>query len=307
MKGRAKQHWVNTAACLLLSLSAALAQVQDPTMPAATQGAAPGEHRRKMDEQRKKGTVNAPVDPRFKLSKDTKIESHIGRPRLAHFMMVGGGLGLPGGDLNTRFGTAGCLTAGYTMLLKNHMTLGVEGSYGFGGTLKQDPLSTLRDSNGDIPAADGAQGVDQEDERLWVFPAVKIGYMFVLRERKKARQWEQALLLQAGYAWMEYKYYIQDVGRDIAPLFGDRIKGYDRLTAGPGGLLEATYLLENPTGRYALFGRAQYMGCAVQSKRTYDYNYHRVDVGTKYASNLSLQIGIALTFFALDEKDYFYY
>lgn len=276
-------------ALVLGSLCGSLVQAQEaPTVPAPP--AVPA----------------TPATP-SKKTKAIKIESHLGRPRLGHYAMLSAGLGIPGGELGRRFGNHGLLTAGYNLVLPSKWTFGLEGSFGFGRTVKQDPLSSLRDANGDIIARDGSLAVDAITEQLWTVPTIKLGHLFVLKERVRNKSWEHALMLQTGFTWMEYKYQIQSVSRDIAQLDGDLVKGYDRLTSGPGGLLEADYFMVAPTGRYSIFLRGQYMYCATQSRRSFDVNLGRATTGVMYASSLNFQIGLAVLFYKLDENDYFYY
>jgi hypothetical protein len=72
-------------------------------------------------------------------------------------------------------------------------------------------------------------------------------------------------------------------------------------------LLEATYFLQAPRGTYGLFIKGQYLMASTQSRRAYDFNLARATTGTLRASIFSVQLGLALTLFALDEKEFFYY
>jgi hypothetical protein len=239
--------------------------------------------------------------------KAEKIESILGRKRAAHLIHVELGTGLPGGELKVRFGPHGQLSGGYSVVLPSHWILGVEAAYGYGRRVKSDPLSSLRDAAGDIIAKDGSQGVDAITERLWMLPTLKFGKMLMLKKRVHGNDWEHALMLRAGATWLQYKYGINSVSNDISQLDGDRIKGYDRLASGPGGLLEATYFLQAPRGTYGLFIKGQYLMASTQSRRAYDFNLARATTGTLRASIFSVQLGLALTLFALDEKEFFYY
>jgi hypothetical protein len=131
--------------------------------------------------------------------------------------------------------------------------------------------------------------------------------MIPLSKRKRLLDWEHGLLLQAGASWLEYQYHINNVSNDISQLDGDRIKGYDRLTSGPVGLLEAMYMVEAPRGSYSIFLKGQYCYGPTYSRRAYDFNLARATTGTMYASVFTLQLGVAITLFALDENEFFYY
>jgi hypothetical protein len=239
--------------------------------------------------------------------KDVKVESHMGRARYGHVVMLGFGFGMPGGELRNRFGNHLHATAGYNLVFPSHWTLGVEASYGFGRNVKQDPLSSLRDANGDIIAKDGSLSTTDITESVTMLPTVKFGRVFVLKKRVKTPDWEHGLLVNVGYSWIQYKYGLNNVSRDVAQLDGDRKKGYDRLASGPGGLAELTYFLQSPKGSYGVFFKGQYYYGVSQSRRVYDYNYQRATTGVMPVSALILQIGFALTFYRLDENDYFYY
>ncbi len=266
---------------------------------------APSPNQQRQDRQRRLDP-NAAPDPRF-IKKDVAIESHLGRPRLGQSVSFGAGLGLPGGELARRFGSNGYATLGYNIIFPSKWTLGAEVGFGFGRGVKEDPLSSLRDAAGGIITLDGNPGAVEVTQQMWTLPALRIGKLWVLRERKKPNEWEHGLWLQAGYHWLQYRYQINNTTRDIVQLQGEGEAGYDRLTAGPGAVVEAQYLMLAPSGHYAFFGRAQYQLTAGQSRRAYDYNLQKATTGTLWSGSLNLQIGIALMFLQLDEKDYFYY
>gem|GEM_PF-6571809 len=268
----------------------------------SAQPPAPAPRRRGLPEK-----AIVPITEAPKVFKNEKVESILGRKRRGHIVHVELGTGLPGGELRNRFGPHGQVSAGYTHLFPSHFLLGLEAGFGYGRRVLGDPLSSLRDATGDIIAKDGSQAVDAVTERLWMLPTLKVGKMFVLRKRARARDWEHAVLLHVGGTYFSYKYGINSVSNDISQLDGDRKKGYDRLASGPAATLEGTYFLQAPRGSYGLFLKVQYLQGFTQSRRAYDFNLAKTTTGTMVASILSFQLGLAITLFSLDEQEYFYY
>ena len=234
------------------------------------------------------------------------IESNLDRPRPASLIAVFGGFGLPAGQLASRFGGHATAGASYTYLWPKKWALTLEGAFGFGNRLKQDPLTSLRDSTGILAGANGNPATITLTERFYLLPTLKVGKLFIVRRKRKPLQFEHALLLQAGASYLAYQYGIEDVAKTVPLLDKTNKRGYDRLTGGPALLLEATYMLFAPNSKYSFFASLQLVGSVGKSLRKFDFGTGSADTKTYASGMCNLRVGLSINIFKLDDKDYFY-
>ena len=236
-----------------------------------------------------------------------KVTQYMHSGRSGHLIEVMGGLGAPIGDFAKQYGRNGLVCAGYTFLTKSGYTLGLRAGMGFGNKLKYDPIGILRDANGGITAADGSYAEVTINQRIYLLPMLRLGKVMVLREKTSRSQWELALRPEVMAGYLRHKVRIEDLTKQVPLLDATRRRGFDNERAGLMGGLALSFWALNPRGRYALFVQAEGLVSRTKPTGAWDYNRGYKDTKTYSDGNFSLQVGLALTLFNLEEDEFFFY
>ena len=138
----------------------------------------------------------------------------------------GYGIEFPFADLSDRFGSNLRFTLGAERITKSNWIYGLEFSYMFGDTVKEDVLSHLRLSNGEILGADN-EYADAFTRQRGLFTGVNIGKLIPLNSRSKS-----GIRVTAAAGILLHYVRVQDEARSLPQIEGDYLKGYDRLTRG---------------------------------------------------------------------------
>lgn len=139
---------------------------------------------------------------------------------------IGAGVHLPAGDLAKRFkGPSGSVGISLEFLNVRNILVGAEGAFFFGDKVKEDPLTILRLSNGEIIGNDLSYANFNLQERGFYY-GVRTGKLFARKGRRSG--WKATL----GAGYMTHKIRLQDNGRTLTQVTGEYAKGYDRLTGG---------------------------------------------------------------------------
>jgi len=159
------------------------------------------------------------------LAKSQEDESSFMKIGMTNFSF-GYGLEFPFADLSDRFGKNLKFTLGAERITSSNWIYGLEFSYMFGDTVKEDVLSNLRLDNGNILGADNAYAEVFTRQR-GLFIGANIGKLIPLKENSRSG------LRVTGAAGILLHYVrIQDEVRSLPQIEGDYLKGYDRLTRG---------------------------------------------------------------------------
>ena len=141
-------------------------------------------------------------------------------------LSFGYGIEFPFGDMKDRFSKNLKFTLGAERVTQSNWIFGLEFSYMFGDTVKEDVLSNLRLSNGEILGSDNAYA-DVFTRERGLFLGVNVGK--ILPFRKKSRS---GLRITAAAGLLIHYVRIQDEASSLPQIEGDYKKGYDRLTRG---------------------------------------------------------------------------
>ncbi len=138
----------------------------------------------------------------------------------------GYGIEFPFADLSDRFGKNLKFTLGAERITSSNWIYGIEFSYMFGDTVKEDVLSNLKLSNGEILGADNAFAEVFTRER-GLFIGANIGKMIPFSSKSRS-----GLRITGAAGILAHYVRIQDEARSLPQIEGDYLKGYDRLTRG---------------------------------------------------------------------------
>ena len=141
-------------------------------------------------------------------------------------LSFGYGIEFPFGDMKDRFAKNLKFTLGAERMTKSNWIFGLEFSFMFGDTVKEDVLSHLRLSNGEILGADNAYA-DAFTRERGMFLGLNVGKLIPFRANSRS-----GLRVTAAAGLFSHYVRIQDEANSLPQLEGDYIKGYDRLARG---------------------------------------------------------------------------
>lgn len=144
---------------------------------------------------------------------------------------------LPQGDMALRFGPNHNLGLSAGVKFRNNYYLGGEGSFIFGNRINDNSfLNPLITDNGSIVDQNGDPAVVLLFERGYTAMITAGKLMPIVGPNPNS-----GLLLKIGGGYMRHKVRIETQNNVVPALEGEYAKGYDRLTAGPAGMLFIGY------------------------------------------------------------------
>ncbi len=159
----------------------------------------------------------------FGMSQDDKTSfMNIGMTNFS----FGYGIEFPFGDLSDRFGRNLKFTVGAERLTGSNYIFGLEFSYMFGDDVKEDVLTNLKLSNGQILGADNSYAEVFTRER-GVFLGANFGKLFPFGKNSRS-----GLRVTGAAGILAHYIRVQDEVRSLPQIENDYLKGYDRLTRG---------------------------------------------------------------------------
>jgi len=134
---------------------------------------------------------------------------------------------IPQNDLANRFGPNLSAGGSFTWKTKHNLLIGVEGSYVFGKSVKEDVISSIKNSDGFVVDNEGYPADLRLTHRGWNICA-HVGYLF----NKLGPNPNSGLFFTVGGGYMLHKVKMYDASKKVAAVSGDLQKGYDHLTGG---------------------------------------------------------------------------
>ncbi len=177
------------------------------------------------------------------------------------------GYHLPLADMQDRFGSNNTIGISMSRVnLKSTLFAGVEGSFFFGSTVKEDVLMNIRAFDGSILGKNGAPGDVNLKERGF-YTGLFVGKVIKLTTAEKDLT---GIRLQAGGGLLQHKIRVQDNSRNVIAIQKDKLSGYDRLTNGPGVHLAAGFQYQNPKYNFQFSLMGDLYGARTASRRDFD-------------------------------------
>ena len=143
----------------------------------------------------------------------------------------------PSGDMAMRFGNNHNVGLSALRKMKSNYLLGVEGGFIFGNqVIENGLLSGLINSQGQIVDAQGAMSDVLVLERGYALFGV-VGKIIPVAGPNP----NSGIMLKLGGGYMRHKIRIQTQKNEVPQLENDYLEGYDRLAAGPAGMIFLGY------------------------------------------------------------------
>ncbi len=209
---------------------------------------------------------------------------------------------VPGGDLKDRFGTSFDIGVGAEyMLAKSNFLFGAGGSIIFGNEVKEDVLANLRNSNGEILSSGGLSNVTLRERGYQA--RVYGGKLFGIHPRNK----RSGIRVVVGVGFLQHKIRVQDNGNTVTQLFGEYVKGYDRLSNGLSVHQYIGYQLLSKNRLINIHAGFEFTQAFTKNRRSYNWDTMSRD-DTKKTDLLSgFSIGWALPFYVGEDEETIFY
>ena len=208
---------------------------------------------------------------------------------------------LPQADLAKRFGENLSVGADFIWKTNKNFLIGLEGSYFFGKKVRDDVISSLRNSDGFVTDNEGYPADLRFTERGWNIYA-NFGKVF----SKLGHNPNSGLMVTVGVGYMQHKVNLYDADKKVAAVKGDLVMGYDHLSGGLGltQFVGYQYLSNNRLANFNI-GFEFYQGFT-KSYRGFNYNTGLVDNTKRKDVLMGLRFTWILPLYKRT-KDYYYY
>jgi len=206
---------------------------------------------------------------------------------------------VPIGELSNRFGTGFSSGLGFQGLLRDGFFGHLDAGILYGGSIKEDVLSELRTSSGDIVGIDKELALVTAAQRGW-HSSFSIGKLIHL---KKESTRHVGIRLSAGVGYLSHRIRIKDHFDTVPQLQGDYKKGYDRLSSGLMLKQFIGYQWTDQRGLMNLFGGFQIIEGFTKNQRDWDFPSGTKLPGNKMDVLVGLQVGFFISFDLKDSNE----
>jgi hypothetical protein len=178
---------------------------------------------------------------------------------------------LPAGDMLSRFGDNSLLQLSVDYKLKNNWTLGINGSYLFGKTIKESLFDSISKENYFI-SSEGDFADVRLFERGFTISATA-GRVFKLNKDHP----NSGIVLSLGAGFIQHKIRIEVIGNNLPQLDKTYKKGYDRLSNGLLLSQNLGYLYLSNNRLLNIYFGLECMEGFTQNRRSFDFDKREKD------------------------------
>ncbi len=211
---------------------------------------------------------------------------------------------IPGGDMAARFGPNSTIGLGLNYKLKSNWTVGFEGNYIFGGTIKDGTsiLENLMTESGQIINEFGEYGTVLLTERGF-YAGAKVGRVFPVFGPNP----NSGIVFNIGAGLLQHHIHIENKDNNTTPVLGDYKKGYDRLT---NGLALREFIgyqyLDNKSSLNFYFG-VEFYQAWTECRRDFNFDTMSEDNAERKDYLFGVRAGWILPIYKKDPNEYYYY
>jgi len=169
--------------------------------------------------------------------------------------------------MHDRFGANNTIGLSFENVgMAKKVLIGVEATFIFGSSVKEDVLAGLRTFDGSIIGIDGLPGDVNLKERGF-YVGLNAGKIFPTGKKENNLTGIRA---QIGAGLLQHKIRVQDNFRSIVALERKNLKGYDRLSNGPAIHLALGYQYDNPKNNFHFHLMGDLIAARTESRRDFD-------------------------------------
>lgn len=209
---------------------------------------------------------------------------------------------MTGGDLALRWGINHEIGMDIQYKFKNNLTVGIDGGFIFGNTLKDTVIfQEVFNSYGAITAMSGAPA-----SVLFLMRGahgnIGAGYVF----NKLGNNPNSGLWVNAGFGYFMHKIRIESIYDDVPQLEGDYRKGYDHLTMGFAGKQFVGYLFQHDYRFLNFYAGFEFMEAITYNVRSYNFDIEGADNQMKFDFLYSAKFGWMIPLYKRQPKAVYY-
>ncbi|MCB0767830.1 MAG: hypothetical protein KDB95_11540 [Flavobacteriales bacterium] len=210
---------------------------------------------------------------------------------------------LPGGDLADRFGTNNNVGLAAWRKLGNNITLGAEGSFIFGNQVREPGiLRNVLNSAGQVMDQEGVIADVFLFQRGWSAFAT-VGRIFPLFGPNP----NSGLHVKLGGGYLRHKVRIQTQENVVPQLEDEYLEGYDRLCAGPAGLLYLGYQHFANKGRVNFHVGLELIAGSTSSLRAFNFDTEQANKEDRLDLLSGLRVGWTLPIYKKKDTGFHFY
>jgi len=213
------------------------------------------------------------------------------------------GFDFPAGDMANRFGNNSAVQMNVDFKTEKYWTFGVNGSYFFGKTLKENNIfNGLMTSDGNIIDQEGEFADVRVYERGFTVSATA-GRMFAFRRPNP----NSGVMFNVGLGFMQHKIRIETIGNNVPQLSTDYKKGYDRLTNGLLLSQDLGYLYLSNNRLLNFYFGFQCMEGFTQDRRSFDFALMQQDTKKRLDILYGAKVSWILPLYKKAPQEFYYY
>ncbi len=212
------------------------------------------------------------------------------------------GFQLPYKDMETRFGYNSSIGCDLLYKTKKNWLFGIDGRFIFGKDVRENGiLDSITTSANFLISTDGYPAVIKFFERGWSVMA-RFGKVFPVWPNENS-----GILVAGGFGLLQHKIRIEDISERAPQINSLYIRGYDRLSNGPCGMLSAGYFFLGNTRHVNFFAVGELYYAETKNRRGYNYDLMAIDTKVRKDVLAGFRIGVVIPFYKKVPNEYYYY
>lgn len=208
---------------------------------------------------------------------------------------------IPYGDLSKRFGPNLKAGVGFMYKTNKNWLWGLDGSYIFGGNVKEDVLVNLKTSEGEVIDNEGYPADIRITER-GLSARLTFGRLFKL----KGRNPNSGFTANVGVGFMQHKIHLRDAQNRVAAIYDESKYGYDRLSGGLSlsQFIGYYYMSENRIANFYI--GLEFSENFTKSYRKINYDTGLSDTKPRFDGLYGFKLGWIIPFYKRQPDEYYY-
>ncbi len=226
------------------------------------------------------------------------------RDTIVNFSIISGTYAyyFPGGDIEERFGNVSCAGLNYQYKTSRNFLWTADVNYLFGENVKENPLSLIETSNGQIIDGNGEYATIAMSERGWLIRG-SIGKIFPVFGPNP----NCGLLISAGTGFLQHKIRIDNRENTAYQLEGDYKKGYDRLTNGVNFSQFVGYIHFDNKKLFNFYLGMDFNEALTKNRRSWDFQLEKKLDNNRLDLLLGFRAGIMIPLYSRAPEPYYFY
>jgi hypothetical protein len=218
------------------------------------------------------------------------------------FFYAQGGFHIPAQDLAIRFGTNASIGGGYLLKLKSGWLIGMDFQHIFGGTVKEDSiLNLLQSESGEILNEWGEYATVMLTQSGF-YAGGKIGKVIQISPKHP----NSGLLITAGAGLLQHKIRIDNQANNAPQILDDYKKGYDRLSNGLAVQTMIGYMHVGSSQFTNFFVGVEFTHAWTQNRRSINFDTKTQDTTPRIDQLWGIRAGWMIPIYRNVSSDYYY-